>query len=171
MAVASQLVNRRVSAGVKNRARTLPFQAMLALLIATLLAAPAAADERQALIVSYPEAPARITRAMLMTPGDGPPVILYAAENLTDAELDQFTVMAFVFKPDGTLTARQVAPGRRTLEPHEVKYSTLVLDGAPIDKADIVVVGINQVQRAGSEAWWRADLQRAAEAAVPLKKK
>jgi hypothetical protein len=52
-----------------------------------------------------------------------------------------------------------------------VKYSTLVLDGAPIDKADIVVVGINQVQRAGSEAWWRADLQRAAEAAVPLKKK
>ena len=77
----------------------------------------------------------------------------------------------FVFKPDGTLTARQVAPGRRTLAPHEVKYSTLVLDGAPIDKTDIVVVGINQVQRAGSEAWWRAELQRAAEAAVPLKKK
>jgi hypothetical protein len=107
---------------------------------------------------------------MLMTPG-GPPVILYAAETTADAELDQFTVMAFVFKPDGTLTARQVAPGRRTLAPHEVKYSALVLDGAPIDKADIVVVGINQVQRAGSEAWWRADLQRAAEAAVPLKKK
>jgi hypothetical protein len=144
---------------------------MLALLFAALVAGAAAADERQALIVSGPEAPARITRAMLMTPGDGPPVILYAAENLTDAELDQFTVMAFVFKPDGTLTARQVAPGRRTLEPREVKYSTLVLDGAPLERSDIVVVGINQVQRAGSDSWWRAELQRAAEAAVPLKKK
>jgi hypothetical protein len=79
--------------------------------------------------------------------------------------------MAFVFKVDGTLTARQVAPGRRTLEPREVKYSTLVLDGAKIEPTDIVVVGINQVQRAGSDSWWRAELQRAAEAAVPLKKK
>ena len=118
-----------------------------------------------------PEAPARIARATLMTPAEGPPVIPYAAENLTDAELEQFTVMAFVFKPDGTLTARQVAPGRRTLEAHEVKYSTLVLDGSTVDRADIVVVGINQVQRAGSDAWWRTELQRAAEAAVPLKKK
>ena len=144
---------------------------MLALLFAVFLAGPAAADERQALIVSGTEPPARIVRAMVMTPADGPPVVLYSAENLTDAELDQFTVMAFVFKPDGTLTARQVAPGRRTLEPREVKYSTLVLDGAKIDPTDIVVVGINQVQRAGSDSWWRAELQRAAEAAVPLKKR
>jgi hypothetical protein len=79
--------------------------------------------------------------------------------------------MAFVFKPDGTLTARQVAPGRRTLEAHEVKYSALVLDGSKVERTDIVVVGINQVQRAGSDSWWRAELQRAAEAAVPLKKK
>ena len=58
-----------------------------------------------------------------------------------------------------------------TLAPHEIKYSTLVLDGSAIDANDIVVVGINQAQRAGSDAWWRAELQRAAEAAVPLKKK
>lgn len=135
------------------------------------MAVPAAAAERQALIVSGAEPPARINKATLLTPDDGPPVILYAAENLTDAELDQFTVMAFVFKADGTLTARQVAPGRRTLAPHEVKYSTLVLDGSKVDATDIVVVGINQAQRAGSDAWWRAELQRAAEAAVPLKKK
>jgi hypothetical protein len=79
--------------------------------------------------------------------------------------------MAFVFKPDGTLAARQVAPGRRTLAPREIKYSTLVLDGAVIDPTDVIVIGINQAQRAGSESWWRAELQRAAEAAVPLKRR
>ena len=144
---------------------------MRALLLAVLLAVPAAAADRQALIVSGAEPPARITRATVLTPAEGPPVVLYAAENLTDAELDQFTVMAFVFKPDGTLTARQVAPGRRTLAPREVKYSTLVLDGGAVDATDVIVIGINQAQRAGSESWWRAELQRAAEAAVPLKKK
>ena len=137
----------------------------------SVLALPAAADERQALIVSGADAPAKINRAVVLTGAEGPPVVLYAAENTTDAELEQFTVMAFVFKPDGTLTARQVAPGRRTLEPKEVKYSTLVLDGSKIEPSDIIVIGINQVQRAGSEAWWRTELQRAAEAAVPLKKK
>jgi hypothetical protein len=129
------------------------------------------AAERPALIVTAQESPARINRAVLLTPAEGPPVVLYAAENLAGAELDQFTVMAFVFKADGTLKARQVAPGRRTLEPRETKYSTLVIDGSPVDATDIIVIGINQVQRAGSEAWWRADLQPAAEAAVPLKKK
>ena len=113
---------------VKNCARTLRFF-MLAFLLSILVALPAAADERQALIVTGTEPPARINRALVLTGGEGPPVVLYAAENLTDAELEQFTVMAFVFKADGTLTARQVAPGRRTLEPREVKYSTLVLDG------------------------------------------
>jgi hypothetical protein len=163
--------------GVKNRAVRYPFfmhAFLTALLLAgpsTLLGAGAPADERQALIVSGTEAPARISRATVVTPAEGPPVVLYSAENLTDTELDQFTVMAFVFKADGTLTARQVAPGRRTLEPREVKYSALVLDGAKIEPTDIVVIGINQVQRAGTETWWRAELQRAAEAAVPLKKR
>jgi hypothetical protein len=50
------------------------------------------------------------------------------------------------------------------------KHSTLVLDGSDIAPTDIVVVGINQAQHVGSNAWWRADLQLAAEAAVPLKK-
>jgi hypothetical protein len=144
---------------------------MRALLLAVLLVVPAAAADRQALIVAGADAPARITRATVLTPAEGPPVVLYAAENLTDAELDQFTVMAFVFKADGTLAARQVAPGRRTLEPREVKYSTLVLDGGTVDATDIIVIGINQAQRTGSDSWWRAELQRAAEAAVPLKKK
>jgi hypothetical protein len=36
--------------------------------------------------------------------------------------------------------------------------------------ADPLGRGINQAQDVGSNAWWRADLQPAAEAAVPLKK-
>jgi hypothetical protein len=78
--------------------------------------------------------------------------------------------MVFVFKADGTLHARHTAPGRRTLEPHETKYSTVVLDGAPVDATDVVVVGINQAQVVGSTTWWRVDLQSAAQAAVSPKK-
>jgi hypothetical protein len=130
----------------------------------------AAASERPALIVAGADAPARMDRASVLTPADGPPVVLYAATNLTDQALDQFTVMAFVFKADGTLKARQVAPGRHTLEPRETKFSTLVLDGSPVEPTDVVVIGINQAQRVGSDSWWRAELQRAAEAAVPLRK-
>jgi hypothetical protein len=131
----------------------------------------AVAPERPALIVAGAEAPARIDRATVLTPADGPPVVLYAATSLTDQALDQFTVMAFVFRADGTLKARQVAPGRRTLAAKETKYSTLVLDGSDVEPTDVVVIGINQAQRVGSDAWWRADLQVAAEAAVPLKKR
>jgi hypothetical protein len=133
------------------------------------VALAAAADERAALIVSAAAPPARIERASVITPAEGPPVVIYAATNATDQPLEQFTVMAFVFRADGTLKARQVAPGRRTLEPRETKYSTLVLDGSPVDATDVIVVGIDQVQRAGSDDWWRADLQPAAEAAVPLR--
>ena len=143
----------------------------MTLLITTLVALFAAATgERPARIVEGDQAPARLTQASVLTPAEGPPVVLYAATNTTDRQLDTITVMAFVFKADGTLKARQVAPGRRTLEPHETKYSTLVLDGSPIDPSDVIVIGINQAQHSGSDAWWRADLQRAAEAAVPLKK-
>jgi hypothetical protein len=134
------------------------------------LATVAAAGEKAALIVAGAQSPATIARATLMTPAEGPPIVLYAAVNETDQRIDEFTVMAFVFKSDGTLKARQIAPGRRTLEPRETKYSTLVLDGSPMEPSDIVVIGINQVQHVGSDAWWRADLQRSAEAAVPLKK-
>ena len=139
--------------------------------VGVMLALAATAGERPAIVVTGAQAPARIARAVVMTPAEGPPIVLYAAMNETDQRIEEFTVMAFVFKSDGTLKARQVAPGRRILEPRETKYSALVLDGSPIDAADIVVIGINQTQHAGSTAWWRAELQTAAEAAVPLKKK
>jgi hypothetical protein len=131
----------------------------------------AGVGERPALIVAAADSPARIDRATVLTPADGPPVVLYTATNLSDQALDQFTVMVFVFAADGTPKARQVAPGRRTLEPHETKYSPVVLDGVPVEATDVIVIGINQAQRVGSDAWWRADLRPAAEAAVPLRKR
>jgi hypothetical protein len=124
----------------------------------------AATNEKPAIIVQAQDSPVRLDRAMILSGGDAPPIVLYAATNLTDDQLEQFTVMAYVFDAKGTLKARQVAPGRRTLDARSTKYSTLVLDGAPVDATDVIVVGVNQAQRAGSEAWWRADLQTAAEA-------
>jgi hypothetical protein len=144
---------------------------MLTLLsVVTSLVATAAAGEKPALVVEGSQPPAHITRAAVLTPSEGPPVVLYAAVSLTDQRLEQFTVMAFVFRADGTLKARQVAPGRRTLEPRETKYSTLVVDGVALDPTDAIVIGINQAQNEGSEAWWRAELQPAAEAAIAAKK-
>jgi hypothetical protein len=143
---------------------------MITLLSVITTLAVAVAAERPALVVEGGEPPAGINRAVVITPSDGPTVLLYASQNRTDQRLDEFTVMAFVFRADGTLKATQIAPGRRTLEPREVKYSTLVLDGSVVEPTDIVVVGINQVLPDGSNTWWRADLRRAAEAAVPLKK-
>jgi hypothetical protein len=46
-----------------------------------------------------------------------------------------------------------------------------VLDGSPIDPTDVIVIGINQAQRSASDPWWREDLQPAAEAAVPVRKR
>ena len=59
--------------------------------------------------------------------------------------------------------------GRRTLDARSTNASTLVLDGAPVDATDVIVVGVNQAQRADSEVWWRADLQMMAEAKQPKK--
>ena len=129
----------------------------------------AATTEKPAIIVQAADSPVRLDRATILSGGDGPPVVLYAATNLTDDQLEQFTVMAYVFDAKGTLKARQVAPGRRTLDARSTKYSTLVLDGAPIDATDVIVVGVNQAQRADSEVWWRADLQTMAEAKQPKK--
>jgi hypothetical protein len=122
------------------------------------------AQERTLPVVQAPDSPVRMERATMLSGTDGPPVLLYAATNLTNDPLDQFTVMAFIFKADGTLKARQTAPGRRTLNAHETKYSTMVLDGSPLDPGDTIVVGVNQAQRVNSDSWWRADLQDAAEA-------
>jgi hypothetical protein len=137
----------------------------------TTVALGAAPTERPAIVVEGQQPPVRLTKAVVLTPSEGPPLVVYAAVNQTDQQFEQFTVMAFVFKADGTPRARQVAPGRRTLEAHETKYSTLVLDAGPVDPTDIIVVGIDQAQRAGSEEWWHTDLRPLAEAAVPVKKK
>ncbi len=126
--------------------------------------------EKPAAVVGAPDSPVRLDHAVVLTASEGPPVVLYEATNTTDAELEQFTVIAFVFDAQGTLKARQTAPGRRTLEAHASKYSTLVLDGSPVAPTDIIVIGVNQAQRAGSETWWRADLQAAAVAAARPKK-
>ncbi len=128
-----------------------------------------AAEERPVTVIQAPDSPVRLGPATIVTVASGPPVLVYAATNTGDAALDEFTVLAFVFDASGTLKARQTAPGRRTLEPRATKYSTLVLDGSPLAPTDIVVAGVNQAQRVGSDAWWRADLQRAAEAAATRK--
>jgi hypothetical protein len=140
----------------------------LSVLITLALAAGPA--EKPATIVQAPDSPVRLDRATILAAAEGPPVVLYAATNLTDDQLEQFTVMAFVFNSEGTLKARQVAPARRTLDARGTKYSTMVLDGSAIDPTDVIVVGVNQSQRVGSEAWWRADLQAAAQAAAAKKK-
>jgi hypothetical protein len=143
---------------------------MISILWALMTLALAAIGEKPAVVVEGEQAPARIARATVITPAEGPPVVLYAAVSQTDQRLDEFTVMVFFFKADGTLHARHTAPGRRTLEPHETKYSTVVLDGSPMDATDVIVVGINQAQVVGSNSWWRVDLQPAAQAAVSPKK-
>src|SRR3989454_3561187 len=132
------------------------------------LAAPTA--EVSAEVVQAPDSPIRLDHAKVLHVGDGPPVLLYAATNLTGDPFDEFTVMVFVFR-QGTLKARQVAPGRRTLDAHGTKYSAMVLDGFPIEPTDVIVVGVNQAQRVGSDAWWRAELQEAAEGAATKRPK
>ena len=141
----------------------------LLLTLATTLAV-AAPTEKTALIVEGQQPPVRITHAFVLTASQGPPIVLYDAVNQTDKEYEQFTVTAFVFKADGTPRARQTAPGRRTLEAHETKYSTIVLDGSPIDATDVIVIGVDQAQLAGSEQWWNTNLRPLAEKAVPVKK-
>lgn len=130
----------------------------------------AAPTEKPAVVVGAADSPVRLDHAVVLTASEGPPVVLYAATNLTDGELEQFTVIAFVFDAEGTLKARQTAPGRRTLDAHGTKYSTLVLDGSPIAATDAIVIGVNQAQRAGSDTWWRTDLQAAAVAAARPRK-
>lgn len=122
-----------------------------------------AAQERAVPVVAAPDSPVKLERATLLSASEGPPVLLYAATNTTGDALEQFTVMAYIFKADGTLKARQVAPGRRSLEGRETKYSTLVLDGSPLEAGDIVIIGVNQAQRVNSDDWWRAELGTAAE--------
>jgi hypothetical protein len=132
--------------------------------------AVAAASETPAVVIAAPDSPVTIGRATVITvPGD-PPVLLYAATNQTEDDLEQFTVMVFIFDSKGILKFQQIAPGRRTLEKKSTKYSTTILDGGPVDPEGSVVIGVNQAQRVNSDAWWRANLEPAAQAAVPRKK-
>ena len=130
----------------------------------------AAAAEMPAVVVEAPDSPVKIGRATVVTVAGDPPVLLYAATNQTDNDLEQFTVIVFMFDAKGMLKTEQIAPGRRTLEAKSTKYSTIVLDGGPVDPAGSIVIGVNQAQRVNSDAWWRAELRAMAEAAV-LKKK
>ncbi len=142
---------------------------LLSAVAATLLLAQQAAGEVPALVVMAADSPVKLERAVVFTTKDAPPIILYKATNQTDADLDQFTVIAFVFDEKGVLKARQTAPGRRTLEAKTTKFSTIVLDGSPVAPTDQIVIGVNQAQRVNSEEWWRGDIQQAAEAAVKKK--
>ena len=126
--------------------------------------APAASGEKRATVVKAPDSPVSVDHATVFTTAGAPPVVLYSVTNLTTEALDQFTLIAFTFNAEGTLKAMQIAPGRRTLNAGETKYSSMVLDGSPLEATDAVVVGINQAQKVNSEAWWRAELQAAAEA-------
>jgi hypothetical protein len=140
---------------------------VLALCIGLFLGQPAGMNPT---VVQASDSPVRLDRAKILNVVAGePPVLLYSATNLTDDELEQFTVLVFIFDAQGQLKARQVAPGRRTLEARGTKYSAMVLDGSTIGAADQIVIGVNQAQRASSETWWRADLQAAAEAAAKRK--
>ncbi len=128
--------------------------------------------QKPAIVVTAPDSPVRLERATVVAVPQAPPVVLYSATNSTDNELEQFTVIAFVFDADGTLKARQTAPGRRTLEAHGSKYSTIILDGSEIAPTDTIVLGVNQAQRANPDSWWRTnDLQPLAVAAAPKQKK
>lgn len=133
------------------------------MMFVALAGAPA---ERPTIIVQAADSPVRLEKATILSGAEGPPVLLYQATNKTDDELEQFTVLAFVFAADGRLKATQLAPGRRTLDARGTKYSTMVLDGSPIEPTDVIVVGVDQAQRAATEVWWRTDLRPAATAAA-----
>ena len=96
---------------------------LLATSVALMLAA--SAGEIVPTVVQAPDSPVRVDHAKVFNVvANEPAVLMYAATNLTDNDLEQFTVIAFIFDAQGTLKARQLAPGRRTLE----KRTTKVLD-------------------------------------------
>ena len=143
----------------------------LALVVAlAFLPARGYAAEPAAEIVAAPNTPVKLASVKVLNAGAEPLVLLYAAANATDGPIEQFTVTAYVFDAQGNLKARQVAPGRRELKVGETKYSAMVLDVGAIGPTDFLMAGVDQVQRAGSEDWWRADLRAIAEAVVDTRR-
>jgi len=136
------------------------------MLLAASLLALALAGDMQVEVVLAQDSPVRLDKVKVLNTDAAPLVLLYEAHNVTDAELDQFTVMVFVFDRTGRLKARQVAPGRRTLEARSSKFSTMVLDVGTIEPTDMLMAGVDQAQRTASDQWWRADLRALAEAAA-----
>jgi len=143
---------------------------LAAVLGALTLLAPADAA-RMVTPVTAPGSPVKLDAMKVLNADAQPLVLLYAATNTTDSPIDQFTVMVFVYDKDNNLKARQVAPGRRELAVRETKYSAMVLDVGKIEATDYLMAGVDQVQRVGSDDWWRADLRPLAEAAADALRK
>jgi hypothetical protein len=143
---------------------------LLAILASALTLIVPADTNRTVTPVTATGAPVTLDGMKLLNTDAQPLVLLYAATNKSDAAIDQFTVMVFVYDKDGRLKARQVAPGRRDLAVRETKYSSMVLDVGTIEATDSLMAGVDQVQRVGSDEWWRADLRPLAEAAADAKR-
>lgn len=143
----------------------------MTLLTAALLAwLGSLAPDQAPVVIQAPDCPIRIDHAKVLNiVPDEPAVLMYAATNLTDTDLEQFTVIAYIFDAEGALRTRQLAPGRRTLEKRSTKYSTMVLDGRAVSATDRVVLGVNQAQRTDSDKWWSAELEATAKAAIKVK--
>jgi hypothetical protein len=140
-----------------------------ALALTTYLVAAAAADDRSVQIVAAPDTPVRLDSAKVLNSGAEPLVLLYGATNATQTAIDTFTVTVYVFDGDGRLKARQVAPARRELKVGETKFSAMVLDVGKIEPTDTLMAGVDQVQRVGSDDWWRVDLRTIAEGVAAAK--
>jgi hypothetical protein len=152
--------------GVPQTMSVRPILLALGAAIALVTASPAGAAGMPVSVVQAPDSPVKLDQVKVLNTEGTPLVLLYAAINLTDTAFDQFTVTVFVFDRDKRLKARQVAPGRRTLDARGTKFSAMVLDVEGIDPADSLMVGVDQAQQVGSDQWWRADLRTLAEAAV-----
>jgi len=61
-----------------------------------------APTERPAVVVGAADSPVRLDRAIVLTASQGPPILFYAATNLTENDLEQFTVIAFILDEKGT---------------------------------------------------------------------
>jgi hypothetical protein len=141
---------------------------LVAVLLAIAFVIPAA--EIASAIVVAPDSPVKLDRAKVLNVGaNEPAVLLYAATNAVDYDLEHFTVIAFIFDAEGTLKAKQIAPGRHMLEKGTTKFSTMVLDGWTVTPTDRVVISVNQAQRLGTEKWWNAELESLAKASVKSK--
>ena len=151
----------------RNRGATWPTRTVCSTLLACALAVQALHGLALDLPVSTVQAtdcPVRLDDVKLLNTDALPLVLLYAATNVTDENLEQFTVTVFVFDRERRLKARQVAPGRRTLNAREKKFSTMVLDIGGFEAGDTLLVGVDQAQQVDSDDWWHVDLRTVAEA-------